>query len=349
MVAKGQRFGHIPTGRASGAAFALEWQSAERAGGTAVEAIGRVEKNLAFRFLLHILFSMEVEFRYRGKVLRQDDIAFIRELIAQNPGLSRRKLSTKLCLAWNWVQANGHPRDMVCRGLMLGMHRAGLIELPPIRFKTLNPLGKRVKAEPELNLIWEKSIECSLPALGPIEIRQVRRTPEEKTFNRLMAAHHYLGYTQPVGEHLKYLYYAQGKPIACMAWSSSPRHLGARDRYIGWSPEKRRANIHLLAYNTRFLILPWVKVPHLASHLLSRTARVISSDWQKLYHHPIHLLETFIDPERFKGTCYRAANWILVGMTTGRGKDDQTNRANRSIKELLVYPLRQDFQKKLCA
>ena len=162
-----------------------------------------------------------------------------------------------------------------------------------------------------------------------------------------MEAHHYLAYTQPVGEHLKYLIWARGTPIACMAWSSAPRHLGPRDRFIGWSPEQRRARIHLLAYNSRFLILPWVKVPHLASHLLAQVAGRISGDWQKLYHHPIHLLETFIDPERFRGICYRAANWICVGQTTGRGKDDQTNRANRSLKELWVYPLGGSFRKAL--
>lgn len=304
-------------------------------------------KRLAFHFSLPILALVQpVEFTYRGKTVDGAGIDFIKQLIAENPGLSRRRLSTKLCLAWNWVQANGHPRDMVCRGLMLGLHRAGLIELPPQRYIPPNPLADRVAREPELDLSWG-GIECALSELGSFEIRQVRRTPEEKLFGDLMQAHHYLGYTQPVGEHLKYVYYARGTPIACMAWSSSPRHLGPRDRFIGWTPETRRANIHFLAYNTRFLILPWVKVPHLASHLLSRTARVISRDWQKLYHHPIHLLETFIDPERFRGTCYRAANWILVGLTTGRGKDDQTHRANRSLKELLVYPLSRDFRKKL--
>jgi len=290
---------------------------------------------------------MHVEFTYRGKTVNEDDIAFIRELIAQNPGLSRRRLSAKLCAAWNWVQANGHPRDMICRGLMLGLHRAGLIELPRPRFIPPNPLGQRVKPERELGLHFEGQMACSLAELGPVEIRQVRRTPHEKLFNRLMHAHHYLGYTQPVGEHLKYLYYARGTPIACMAWSSSPRHLGARDRFIGWSPEQRRAGVHLLAYNTRYLILPWVRVRHLASHLLAVTARRISRDWQGLYQHPIHLLETFIDPGRFRGSCYRAANWICVGLTTGRGKNDQTKRANRSLKELWVYPLGRDFRARL--
>ena len=292
---------------------------------------------------------MSEVFTHRGRALHEADIAFIKQLILEHPHLSRRKLSTQLCLAWNWVQANGHLREMVCRGLMLGLHRAGLIELPAKRQFPANPLVERAsrKSPGALVNFSMETMECSLEQLGSIEIRQVRRTPEEKLFGSLIQAHHYLGYTHPVGEHLKYLYYARGTPIACMAWSSSPRHLGARDRFIGWTAEKRRANIHLLAYNTRFLILPWVRVPHLASHLLARTARVISRDWQKLYHHPIHLLETFVDPERFRGTCYRAANWQLAGMTTGRGKDDQTGQANRSLKELWVYPLGGSFRKAL--
>jgi hypothetical protein len=163
-----------------------------------------------------------------------------------------------------------------------------------------------------------------------------------------MEAHHYLSYTQPVGEHLKHLVYARGTPIACLAWSSAPRHLAPRDRFIGWSKEERKAGIGGVAYNTRFLILPWTKVPHLASHLLARVAPVVSTDWQKLYQHPIYLLETFIDPGRFRGTCYRAANWIFLGQSTGRGKADLTHRANRSLKELWVYPLTRDFRQRLC-
>ena len=150
-----------------------------------------------------------------------------------------------------------------------------------------------------------------------------------------------------MGEHLKHLVYARGWPVACLAWSSAPRHSGPRDRFIGWSPEPRRTNLHLVAYHTRFLILPSVRVPHLASHLLAQAVRQLSADWQRLYAHPIYLVETFIDPQRFRGTCYRAANWIYLGLTTGRGKDDQTNRPNRSLKELWVYPLREDFRRRL--
>jgi hypothetical protein len=290
---------------------------------------------------------VQSEFCYRGKKLHAGDIEFIQKLIAENPAASRRRLSTKLCVAWNWVQANGALRDMVCRGLLLGLDRAGLIALPAKRQCPPNPLAQRRPPSALLDRAWDP-LQCTVSALGPVQIRQVRRTPEEKLFGSLMEAHHSLAYTQPVGEHLKYLISARDTPIACLAWSSAPRHLGPRDRFIGWSQEQRRANLHLIAYNTRFLILPWVQVPHLASHLLARVARVISADWQQLYRHPIYLLETFIDPEQFRGTCYRAANWIYLGKTTGRGKDDLTKQPNRSHKELWVYPLRKDFALQLC-
>ena len=291
---------------------------------------------------------MQSPFVYRGRPVSASEIEFIRQLIAAHPGWSRRRLSAQLCGAWNWVQPNGQPRDMVARSLMLALHRAGQIHLPAQRFCPPNNAARHGLPAPPLAPA-DPPLECSLAQLGPLEIRQVRRTPEEKLFGSLMEGHHYLGYTRPVGEHLKYLVWAQGKPIACLAWSSAPRHLGPRDRFIGWSAPQRRAHLHLLAYNTRFLILPWVKVPHLASHVLARVARRIAADWQALYAHPVYLLETFIDPERFRGTCYRAANWLYLGLTTGRGKDDQTNRPNRSLKQLWVYPLQPNFRRQLGA
>ncbi len=284
---------------------------------------------------------------YRGKLITEADIEFINQLVAQNPSLSRRALSAKLCEAWNWVQPNGVLRDMVCRGLMLQLHRAGRIQLPPKRFSAHNPLAHRRKP-PTCPLLTWTSIESNLAQIAPLQIRQVRRRPGEALFASLMETYHYLGYSQPVGEHLKHLIYAGGTPIGCLAWSSAPRHLRPRDQFIGWSQQLRRQNIHLLAYNSRFLILPWVKVPHLASHLLGQVAQVISADWQRLYHHPVHWLETFIDPDHFKGTCYRAANWIYLGRSTGRGKDGQSSRPNRSLKELWAYPLSRDFRTHLC-
>jgi hypothetical protein len=234
---------------------------------------------------------------------------------------------------------------MVCRGLLLMLHRAGEIELPAIRFRTRNPLVERERPAPML--IDTSPITAALSELRPIEVQQVRRTGDEPLFNSLLEHHHYLGYEQPVGEHLKYLLWAQGRPIACMAWSSAPRHLGSRDRYIGWSMEARKRNVRLIAYNTRFLILPWVKTPHLASHILSCVTGTLSKDWQQIYGHPVYFAETFIDPERFRGTCYRAANWVLLGRTTGRGKDDLTHRQNRSIKEVYGLPLTRKFRELL--
>jgi hypothetical protein len=293
---------------------------------------------------------VQSEFAYRGRQVSAAEIAGIRALIAAHPGCSRWRLSFKLCEAWNWVQPNGQPRAMLARSLMLALHRAGHIPLPAARFHPPNNVVRHRApvVEPELPL-ETGTLDCSLAELGPLDIRQVRRTPDEAWFGRLLQSHHYLRYTRPVGEHLKHLVYARGQPVACLAWSSAPRHLGPRDRFIGWSPEQRRAHLHLIAYNTRFLILPSVRVRHLASHLLAQAARQLSADWERLYAHPIYLAETFIDPERFRGTCYRAANWIYLGLTTGRGKDDQTNRPNRSLKQLWVYPLRADFRRRLGA
>jgi hypothetical protein len=288
---------------------------------------------------------MPVEWKYRGRVITREDIAFIRRLIAEYPKASRRKLSAMLCEAWQWRQTNGALRDMVCRGLLLMLHRAGEIELPAIRFVTRNPFIEREKPAPML--IDTEPMNATLNELRPIELQQVRRTGHEALFNSLIEHYHYLGYEQPVGEHVKYLVWAQGRPIACIAWSSAPRHLGSRDRYIGWSMEARKRNIRFIAYNTRFLILPWVRTPHLASHILGRVAGSLSGDWEQMYGHPMYFAETFIDPERFRGTCYRAANWILLGRTTGRGKDDQTHRANRSIKEVYGLPLTRKFRELL--
>ena len=282
---------------------------------------------------------------YRHRTITDEDLTFIRNLIAAHPSSSRWDLSKKLCVAWNWVQPNGALRDMVCRGMMLMLDRAGLIELPSVRQLPRQHNGKRLR--PAVLEVDQSPMQVSLAQLGALELRQVRRTPEEAIFNSLVQQHHYLGYTQPVGEHLKYLVFAQGRPVACLAWSSSPRHLGSRDRFIGWSKEARLANISSLAYNTRFLILPWVKVPHLASHILARMARTLSADWNALYAHPIYFLETFIEPERFRATCYKAANWTLMGVTTGRGKADQTHKANRSIKQVFGYALVKDFRSRL--
>jgi hypothetical protein len=288
---------------------------------------------------------MESLLRYRGREVSADEVGFIRKLIADTPEASRRALSQKICEAWGWTQANGASRDAVCRGLLLALHRAGHITLPPARWVAKRAPDRRSPPAP----VEVAPIPLAVPlsALGPVEIRQVRRTPEEALVKSLVAQHHYLGYVHPVGEHLKYLVTARDQPIACFCWSSAPRHLGPRDQHIGWSPAARKANIRFVAYQSRFLILPWVRVPHLASHLLGSMLRRLSADWEGVYAHSIYFAETFVDPTRYRGTCYRAANWTYLGMTTGRGKDDMTGRPNRSLKQVLGYALVKDFRRRL--
>ena len=286
-----------------------------------------------------------LELKYRGRLVTAEDILSIRALIQAHPRASRRRLSQKLCEAWQWKQANGALRDMVCRGLLLTLHRAGYIELPAVKVAPHNPLVRRER--PERVPIDTTPIDGGLQDLRPVEIQPVRRTDQEPLFNSLMEQYHYLNYEQPVGEHLKFLVRALGRPIACLAWSSAPRHLGSRDRFIGWSAEARRRNIRFMAYNTRYLIMPWARVPHLASHILGKMTSRLSPHWERMYGHPVYFAETFIDPGLFRGTCYRAANWKFLGLTTGRGKNDHTYKPNRSIKEVLGLPLTPRFRELL--
>lgn len=285
---------------------------------------------------------------YRGRSITETEVVFIRQLIKNNPTASRRRLSSLLCEAWNWVQANGALCDMVARTLMLKLHRADLITLPEKRCSPANPIAMRNKPHPPaLDEIDTTPIKASLRDLRPLEFRQIRRTKEEALCNGLIEAYHYLGYAQPVGAHLKYAVRAKDRLIAYVIFSSAPRVLAPRDRFIGWDKERRLRNVHLIAYNPRFLILPWVQVPHLASHILGTISRRLSSDWQELYSHPLCFLETFVDSSRYKGTCYKAANWILLGHTRGRGHREPTGRSSLPIKEVLGYPLTKRFRETL--
>lgn len=288
---------------------------------------------------------MREQWHYRGRTISSTEIAFLRQLIREHPELSRYALSKKICEAWQWKQANGALRDMVCRGLLLLLGRAGEIRLPPARCPSHNRPQRRER--PEAVVPDNRPVRGPLRELGPLEFQQVRRTPQEPLFNSLLEQYHYLGYEQPVGEHVKYLIHTNGQAIACLAWSSAVRHLASRDSFIGWSAEARKRNLHLLAYNTRFLILPWVQVPHLASHILGRMAKLLPRDWQQLYAHPIYWLETFVDPARFKGTCYHAANWMALGRTTGRGKNAPSKKPTRPVKEVLALPLTPRFRQLL--
>jgi hypothetical protein len=276
-----------------------------------------------------------------------EDIAELRTLIASQPEASRWMLSKKVCEAWDWRQTNGALQAMVCRGLMLMLHRAGHIELPAVRKVMPNPIAER-RRPPKVE-VDTTPVRCRLPELGPLVYRSVRRTPQEAVFNSLIAEHHYLGYAQPIGAHLKYLVLAAQRPVAALVFSSPARKLLPRDRFLGWSDAAREQNVHRIAYNPRFLIPPWVEVPHLASHVLGAIARRLPGEWKQAYSDELLFLETFVDAERYRGTCYRAANWIVLGETTGRGHRAPTMKATRSIKQVLGYPLSPRFRERLCA
>jgi hypothetical protein len=292
------------------------------------------------------MVMVDEEIGYRGRVFTNREIGEAREIISRFPDKSRFFISKELCRLWNWTQANGTPKDMVCRGLLLKLHREGYLTLPPQkRIPTWLLSRKKTAVRVKVD---QSPLAGAFSELLPITFLMVRRTPFERLYKSLVQEHHYLGYTQPVGEHLEYIAFSEDRPIACIGFCSAPRHIGERDRYLGWTKEERCANLHKIAVNTRFLILPWVKVPHMASHLLGQMARRISPDWERMYSHQIVWLETFVDPERgFKGTCYKAANWRCLGLTTGRGKNDNTRKANRSLKYVFGYPLKKDFKKAL--
>ena len=288
---------------------------------------------------------MELNLKYRGRIATSEDIKLIDNLARENPEASRHRLSKLFCQAADWRQANGALRDMVARSYMLELERAGYIKLPAKKSNPPNPMLERKK--PKEIKIAKHLIASPLKSILPLDFFQVRRTPREALFNSLVQEYHYLGYTQPVGEHLKYLIYAKDKVVAAIAFSSAPRHIGPRDAFIGWDQHTRRQNIHLICYNIRFLILPWVRVKYLASHVLSKISGTISEHWQKQYHHPVYYIETFVDTGRFLGTCYKASNWIYLGKTKGLGKDSMDKKVNRSIKDIYAYPLTGDFRKHL--
>jgi hypothetical protein len=282
-----------------------------------------------------------MEFKYRRLVVKSDEINHIKQLIKDHPSWSRRKLSKQVCEDFNWRQENGYLKDMVCRSFLLELDRSGIIKLPPIKFRPNNPLTNRQK--PAKVLLDETPIFTK----DNIKIVQVRSTPDEHLYDSLIEHYHYLGYVYPVGEYLKYIFFNKERPLGCICFSSAVRHIKCRDDYIGWTKEQREAHIHLTAYNTRFLLLPWVSINCLASQLLSQTVKIVSKDWERYFNHPLYYLETFVDTERFAGTCYKAANWRYLGTTTGRGKNDQSGKVNRSIKAVLGYPLSRNFREVL--
>lgn len=288
---------------------------------------------------------MESYIRVQGRELSSLQIEEIKQLIAANRDWHRTRLSQELCRLWGWIGHNGQPKDMACRTLLLKLHRRGLLELPARQSNNCNQ--NRANSSVQRKLDFQEEVICTdLSNLKPLELVLVTvRSAHADLFKSLLQQYHYLGYRTDVGCTLKYLVFDRLKrPLGCLLFASAAWKSHARDHYIGWSAQEREANLYLMANNTRFLIVPWVQVPNLASYLLGRIAKRLSGDWRHRYGHQLVLLETFVERDRFLGTCYRAANWANVGQTTGRSRQDRHHRLQVGVKDIYLYPLKKDFR-----
>ena len=281
--------------------------------------------------------------KYSGKLFTADDIGRIKQLINNHPNAHRAALSRLVCQEFNWRKVNGELKEMSCRVAMLAMYRDALIQLPkPLRKKPTCKINKKRTLEAEPG----QPVQCAITELGELQFQVVDRF-NSALWNELIDRYHYLGYTPLSGAQIRYFVYSNNQPVALMSFGASAWTTAPRDQFIGWKPAQRESRLHYVINNARFLILPWIRVPHLASKLLSMVAKRVQSDWLERYHYQPVLLETFVEVKRFKGTCYKAANWLCLGTTTGRGKKG-SNKAHIGIKSVWIYPLTRRYKKILC-
>ena len=284
----------------------------------------------------------------QGRTLRSEDVARIRDWLQAHPGSNRTRLSRELCVAWDWRNGAGRLKDMAARSLLLKLEARGHIQLPPRRTASVNGLrnGRLSPLEHD-----PRVLEGPLRSLQPVRVQPVLSTGSEaRLFQFLLQRYHYLGHRNCVGENLKYLARdREGRPLACLLFGSAAWKSAPRDQWIGWNAQQRRRHLSRLTNNTRFLILPWVRVPHLASYLLGQATARLSADWQQKYGHPLYLVESFVEPPRFAGICYRAAGWVPVGLTTGRTRNDDGLRPRSACKAIYLKTLRPDALQRLTA
>jgi hypothetical protein len=281
--------------------------------------------------------------RFQAQELRQ-----VQDLVASHPEWSRYRLSRELCARWDWRTATGQWRDMAVRTVLLKLEQRGWVQLPVRR--RASPNRQRLAAPAARD--WDRgAIRAPLAALRPVRIEEVSGHRAAREELRALLAHfHYLGYRAPVGENLQYAVRDRtGRLLAGVVFAGAAWKCAARDRWIGWDRRQREAGLNRIANNVRFLLPPWVQVPHLASHILGALGGRIARDWQGKYGHPVVLLETFVERDRFAGTCYRAANWVRVGETSGRSRADRHRTLQVPVKELYVRALCADFRAALCA
>ena len=280
-----------------------------------------------------------------GRLFSEGDIQSIKRLMVQEPSLRRASLSRKLCALFEWTKPNGEPKDMSCRVALLRMQADGLIRLPPSRITGprrrphFPPTGATDAQAPLLRPVHE---------LGALTLCLVTDQAASRLWNEFIARYHYLGYTPMAGSQLRYNVYAGAQLVALLSFGASAWKLAGRERFIGWPEHARRKNLPLVVNNARFLILPWIQSQGLASKILAQIARQLPQDWRKRYGYAPVLLETFVESGRHRGTCYKAANWILVGQTTGRGKKSRVHHPIIPIKDIWLYPLHKNFISVLC-
>jgi len=290
---------------------------------------------------------MEAFATIQGRKIGPAEVAVVLHMLAAHPDWPRSRISRELCRRWDLRGHEGQLKDMACRNLLLKLERVGVLTLPPRRRPGPNAYRNLDIAE----VVHEITpVACTLRSLEPLSVAVVQRgSAEERLFNCLVRQYHYLGLRSTVGENLKYLIRAGcGRPLACLLFGSAAWQTQPRDQFIGWDHPTRERNLQLVTNNTRFLVLPWVRVPCLASRVLSLVTRQVRIDWEAKYGHAVHLLETFVDISRFRGTCYRAANWLRLGETTGRTRNNRCKRIRTTVKDVYVYPLSAKFRKALC-
>lgn len=290
--------------------------------------------------------GMKDVIRVQGRDLSPGDLAYIVRQISDHPQWHRTRLSRELCAVWNWTDEVGRPKDMACRTMLLKLERRGLLVLPPRRNPSINHFRSK-SFQPVLH--DTSAISATLKALHPIAVSCADQGDEALLWQTLLTKYHYLGFTTRVGQSLRYVAYAcDGRALACFLFGAAAWKTAPRDTFIGWSAKARERNISRVVNNMRFLIPPWVNVPHLASHVLAMALRCLPDDWRTKYGFAPVLVETFVERERFQGTCYKAANWQCVGATTGRTRQDSNHKIKVPIKDIYLYPLNREFKKTLC-
>ncbi len=280
--------------------------------------------------------------RYCGRDFTPQELELIRQLIAEDPTRTRADLSRLVCQVLHWYKADGDLKEMSCRVAMLRMQEDGLIQLPPPRCKRpQSRIGVTPRTDPQ------PPLEQPVHALPKLAFDLVRQRDDSRLWNEYIQRYHYLGYKTLPGAQLRYFVRADQKPLALLGFGASAWQCAPRDQFIGWSHERRERNLHLIVNNARFLILPWIKSKNLASKILAIAAQQLPDDWQRRYGYRPVLMETFVEKNRFTGTCYKAANWTYVGQTKGRGKLGPAGKQSVPIKDLWLYSLDRHFKRLL--